>query len=70
MDQKNGGERTSRNDFTFTTSNKQLNYLQHIYKDLKNNGNFRAAVIVPDTVLFEGGSGTQIHMYMEKQAVG
>ncbi|OLN22410.1 SAM-dependent methyltransferase [Domibacillus antri] len=57
---KKGGERVSRTDFTFTTSNKQLNFLQHIYRALKTNGKARAAVVLPDNVLFEGGVGTDI----------
>ncbi|BCL83128.1 DNA methyltransferase [Ktedonobacteria bacterium brp13] len=48
----------SRDDFWATTSNKQLNFVQHIYKLLKTNG--RAAVVVPDNVLFEGGAGETI----------
>ena len=55
---KKGGERATRDDFTFTTSNKQLNFLQHIYRSLKRGG--RAAVVLPDNVLFEGGVGDQI----------
>ena len=35
---KKGGERATRDDFTFPTSNKQLNFLQHIYRSLKTNG--------------------------------
>lgn len=57
---KKGGERATRTDFTFTTSNKQLNFLQHIYRALKPNGKSRAAVVVPDNVLFEGGVGADI----------
>ncbi|UOE77154.1 N-6 DNA methylase [Parageobacillus thermoglucosidasius] len=57
---KKGGERATRTDFTFTTSNKQLNFLQHIYRALKPNGKARAAVIVPDNVLFEDGVGADI----------
>ena len=57
---KKGGERVSRTDFTFTTSNKQLNFVQHIYRALKANGKARAAVVLPDNVLFEGGVGTDI----------
>lgn len=45
---KKGGERANRDDFTFQTSNKQLNFLQHIYRSLKTNGTARAAVIIPD----------------------
>ena len=55
---KKGGERAMRDDFTFTTSNKQLNFLQHIYRSLKRGG--RAAVVLPDNVLFEEGVGDQI----------
>jgi type I restriction enzyme M protein len=45
----------NRQDFWATTSNKQLNFLQHIRTMLKTTG--RAAVVVPDNVLFEGGAG-------------
>lgn len=44
-----------RQDFVVTTSNKQLNFLQHIATILDING--RAAVVLPDNVLFEGGAG-------------
>jgi type I restriction enzyme M protein len=44
-----------RDDFWATTSNKQLNFVQHIKTLLEVNG--RAAVVVPDNVLFEGGAG-------------
>ncbi|MFC5170661.1 MULTISPECIES: HsdM family class I SAM-dependent methyltransferase [Streptomyces] len=44
-----------RHDFVVTTSNKQLNFLQHIMTILDING--RAAVVLPDNVLFEGGVG-------------
>ena len=44
-----------REDFLSTTSNKQLNFIQHVKTLLKQNG--RAAVVVPDNVLFEGGAG-------------
>lgn len=44
-----------RSDFVVTTSNKQLNFLQHIMTILEMNG--RAAVVLPDNVLFEGGAG-------------
>ncbi|SKB39381.1 type I restriction enzyme M protein [Salegentibacter holothuriorum] len=57
---KKGGERPSRDDFTFPTSNKQLNFLQHIYRSLKRDGKARAAVILPDNVLFEDGDGQRI----------
>src|SRR3954447_20990726 len=44
-----------RQDFVVTTSNKQLNFVQHIATILDING--RAAVVLPDNVLFEGGAG-------------
>ncbi|QHC67881.1 N-6 DNA methylase [Rathayibacter sp. VKM Ac-2759] len=44
-----------RADFVATTSNKQLNFVQHIMTILEING--RAAVVLPDNVLFEGGAG-------------
>ncbi len=55
---KKGGGRPSRQDFTYPTSNKQLAFLEHVYRGLKPGG--RAAVIVPDNVLFEEGVGAQI----------
>lgn len=48
----------NRQDFWATTSNKQLNFVQHIKTMLKVNGS--AAVIVPDNVLFEGGAGETV----------
>lgn len=48
----------NRQDFWVTTSNKQLNFLQHIRTMLKSTG--RAAVVLPDNVLFEGGAGETI----------
>jgi len=47
-----------RDDFWATTSNKQLNFIQHVKTLLKQHG--RAAVVVPDNVLFEGGAGETI----------
>jgi type I restriction enzyme M protein len=47
-----------REDFWASTSNKQLNFLQHVKSCLKING--RAAIVVPDNVLFEGGAGETI----------
>ena len=55
---KRGGERATRDDLTFPTSNKQLNFLQHIYRSLKPGG--RAAIILPDNVLFADGDGRRI----------
>ena len=48
----------NRQDFWATTSNKQLNFVQHIRTMLMTTG--RAAVVVPDNVLFEGGAGETI----------
>jgi type I restriction enzyme M protein len=48
----------NRQDFWTSTSNKQLNFLQHIHTILKSTG--KAAVVVPDNVLFEGGAGETI----------
>ena len=48
----------NRQDFWATTSNKQLNFVQHIRTMLKTTGS--AAVVVPDNVLFEGGAGEMI----------
>ena len=57
---KKGGETSMRDDFTFTSSNKQLNVLQHIYRSLKKDGKARAAVVLPDNVLFADGDGASI----------
>ena len=48
----------NRQDFWTTTSNKQLNFVQHIKTMLKTNG--AAAIVVPDNVLFEGGAGETV----------
>ncbi len=54
-----GGEASiTRDDLTYKTTNKQLAFLQHIYRTLKPGG--RAAVVLPDNVLFEAGQGTEI----------
>lgn len=55
---KKGGGLPTRDDFTYPTSNKQFAFLQHIYRWLKPGG--RAAVVLPDNVLFESNVGTQI----------
>jgi type I restriction enzyme M protein len=55
---KKGGGLPTRDDFTYPTSNKQLAFLQHIYRGLKVGG--RAAVVLPDNVLFEGNVGRDI----------
>lgn len=54
---KRGGERATRDDLTYPTSNKQLNFLQHIYRSLKTTGTARAAVVLPDNVLSADGDG-------------
>ncbi len=54
-----GGEASiTRDDLTYDTSNKQLAFLQHIYRNLKPGG--RAGVVLPDNVLFEAGVGTSV----------
>ncbi|MFI1736523.1 N-6 DNA methylase [Streptomyces sioyaensis] len=53
-----GESYTSRTDFWAPTTNKQLNFVQHIYNLLKTNG--RAALVLPDNVLFESGAGETI----------
>ena len=55
---KKGGGRPSRDDFTYPTANKQFAFLQHIYRGLKPGG--RAAVVLPDNVLFESNVGSDI----------
>ncbi|GMT97083.1 N-6 DNA methylase [Corallococcus caeni] len=55
---KKGGGKPERDDFTFPTSNKQLAFLEHVYRGLKPGG--RAAVVVPDNVLFEENVGQEI----------
>lgn len=57
---KKGGERTARDDISFQTSNKQLNFLQIIYRSLKADGKARCAVVLPDNVLFAGGDGISV----------
>ena len=54
----------NRQDFWATTSNKQLNFLQHIRTLLKVNG--EAAVVLPDNVLFEGGAGETVRKELMK----
>jgi type I restriction enzyme M protein len=56
----------NRDDFWASTSNKQLNFLQHILTILKQHG--RAAVVLPDNVLFEGGAGETIRRQLLQQA--
>lgn len=61
---KRGGGRPTRSDFSKTadTSNKQLAFVEHIVRALKPGG--RAAVVVPDNVLFEGNVGRELRHWM------
>lgn len=60
-----GSGKSNRDDFTYPTSNRQLAFLQHIYRGLKPGG--RAAVVLPDNVLFEDKTGKNIRAdLMEK----
>jgi type I restriction enzyme M protein len=54
-----------RHDFWTTTKNKQLNFVQHVKSLLKVHG--RAAVVVPDNVLFEGGAGEKVRRELLKE---
>ncbi|WP_437821996.1 N-6 DNA methylase [Sorangium sp. So ce1078] len=55
---KKGGGLPTRDDFTYPTSNKQIAFLQHVYRGLRPGG--RAAVVLPDNVLFEENVGTEV----------
>ena len=55
---KGAGEAPSRDDFTVKTSNKQLNFLQHLMTVLKPGG--KAAIVLPDNVLFEEHAGRDV----------
>ncbi|MCC7203038.1 MAG: SAM-dependent DNA methyltransferase [Nitrospirae bacterium] len=57
-EQEREGLTYNRQDFWATTSNKQLNFVQHIRTMLKTDG--KAAVVLPDNVLFEGGAGETV----------
>ncbi len=61
---KSESEEYQRDDFAATTSNKQINFLQHIMTVLNMGG--RAAVVVPDNVLFEGGAGEKVRIKLLK----
>lgn len=56
----------NRQDFWETTSNKQLNFLQHIKTLLNTTG--QAAVVLPDNVLFEGGAGEEVRKRLMETA--
>ena len=61
---KKGGGRPTRSDFSITadTSNKQLAFVEHIVRALKPGG--RAAIVLPDNVLFEDGVGRRLRSWM------
>jgi type I restriction enzyme M protein len=61
---KKGGGRPTRSDFSITadTSNKQLAFVEHIVRALKPGG--RAAVVIPDNVLFEDNTGRRLRTWM------
>jgi type I restriction enzyme M protein len=61
---KKGGGKPTRSDFSTTadTSNKQLAFVEHIYRALKPNG--RAAVVLPDNVLFEDNVGRKLRQQL------
>ena len=62
---KKDGERATRDDLTYPTSNKQLNFLQHFYRSFKPNR--RAAVILPDYALSVEDVGERIRVdFMNK----
>ncbi|MCK6548445.1 type I restriction-modification system subunit M [Myxococcota bacterium] len=63
---KKGGGLPTRDDFTYKTSNKQLSFLQHIYRGLAPRG--RAAVVLPDNVLFEENTGADIRRDLMEKA--
>ncbi len=57
---KKGGENPTRTDLVYPSGNKQLNFLQSIYRSLHQRGGARAAVVLPDNVLFEDGAGQNV----------
>ena len=59
-----GSKRPPRSDLSYPRANKQLAFLQHIYSGLKEGG--RAAVVLPDNVLFEDGMGKQVRLELVK----
>ncbi|MHB9024024.1 MAG: class I SAM-dependent DNA methyltransferase [Armatimonadota bacterium] len=60
---KGANQAPARDDFTVETSNKQLNFLQHVVTTLKPGG--RAAVVLPDNCLFEGKAGEVFELLMQ-----
>ena len=61
---KGANQAPDRDDFTIETSNKQLNFLQHVMNTLKPGG--RAAIVLPDNCLFEGKAGEVFEILMEQ----
>jgi type I restriction enzyme M protein len=60
---KGANQAPDRDDFTIETSNKQLNFVQHVMKILKPGG--RAAMVLPDNCLFEGKAGEVFEILMQ-----
>src|SRR5262249_18581971 len=60
---KGAGQAPDRDDFTIETSNKQLNFVQHVMTTLKRGG--RAAMVLPDNCLFEGKAGEVFQIVMQ-----
>lgn len=61
---KGANQAPDRDDFTIETSNKQLNFVQHVLSILKNGG--RAAIVLPDNCLFEDKAGEVFKILMEE----
>jgi type I restriction enzyme M protein len=64
---KGANQAPEREDFTIETSNKQLNFVQHVLTTLKDGG--RAAIVLPDNCLFEGKAGEVFEIVMQDCAV-
>ena len=60
---KGANQAPTRDDFTIETSNKQLNFIQHVVNTLKPGG--RAAMVLPDNCLFEGKAGEVFEILMQ-----
>lgn len=60
---KGANQAPERDDFTIETSNKQLNFVQHVVNSLKPGG--RAAMVLPDNCLFEGKAGEVFEILMQ-----
>lgn len=61
---KSGGEVPHRPDFNVETANKQLNFIQHVMSGLNSEG--KAAMVLPDNVLFDEGTGTEVRKILIK----